>query len=213
MSPKTIPPQDLYSPRLKLVQIDSYNKLATVMDILTAPDIFHELFRSGLGKGKLAHHLLHTPGVRSWSIVDSAADLPIGFLMVLDKTPVAGNGHRRAQPVWPEIAYGIHPAARGRGYAFEASKAICNHLILREGAAGVAARVDPGNTGSIRVLEKLGMVPMAKQPGGICMGVRQGQYLVKRVERLVARIDWSKARTGFSRYLANICGIILYLCY
>ena len=187
--------------------------MAAVVDILMLPDIFHELFRPGLTPEKLTHHLLHTPGVRPWMIVDGALGKPIGFLMVLDKTPLPVRGRRRSRAAWPEIAYGIHPSFRGRGYAFEASKAICNHLILREGAAGVAARVDPRNTGSVRVLEKLGMIPLGKQPGGICMGVGQGQYLVKRVERLVARVDWSKARGGISRILANICGVILYLCY
>lgn len=210
MSHRAKPFPIIDTPRLKLCYIENCKSLATIIDILMMPDIYQEIFRPGLTQEKLIHHLLHTPGVRSWIITDARQDRPIGFLMVLDKNPAAGK-HRRA--LWPEITYAVHPAARGRGFAFEACKALCNHLILREGASGIAAWVHPHNTGSIRLLEKLGMVLVDQQPEGLRMSVGQGQFLVKRVERLIARIDWSKARTGLSGALANLCGFILYLCY
>ena len=203
----------VFTPRLKLILIENAITLDSVIDILMMPDIYKEIFRPKLTKDRLVNYLLHTAGVRSWIIADARLDRPIGFLMVLDKTPAPGKRKRACRPAWPEIVYAIHPAFRGRGFAFEASKAICNQLILREGAGGVAAWVHPRNAGSVRLLEKLGMVPVDRLPDGLRMSVGQGQYLVNRVERLIARVDWSKARTGLSGTLANICGLILYLCY
>ncbi len=56
-----------------------------------------------------------------------------------------------------DIGYAYFPAFWGRGYALEAVSATLSHAARAFGLRRVMAVVSPGNTGSIRVLEKAGM--------------------------------------------------------
>lgn len=56
-----------------------------------------------------------------------------------------------------DVGYALLPEFWGQGYAFEAADAVLKHAEKRFGLARVIAVVSAGNTGSIRVLEKLGM--------------------------------------------------------
>ena len=56
-----------------------------------------------------------------------------------------------------DVGYALLPEFWGQGYAFEAAHATLNHAAKKFGLARVIAVVSEGNTGSIRVLEKLGM--------------------------------------------------------
>lgn len=56
-----------------------------------------------------------------------------------------------------DIGYAFLPAYWSRGYAVESAKAVLTHAKDRLGLKRVVAIVDPQNTGSIRVLEKIGM--------------------------------------------------------
>jgi ribosomal-protein-alanine N-acetyltransferase len=57
----------------------------------------------------------------------------------------------------PDLGYAYLPAWRGQGYAFEAAAATLDFAFTRAGLDRVLAIVTPANTGSVRVLEKLGM--------------------------------------------------------
>jgi RimJ/RimL family protein N-acetyltransferase len=56
-----------------------------------------------------------------------------------------------------DVGYAFLPLARGRGYAYEASRGVLD-WAERQGIAPVVAIVSPGNAASVRVLDKLGMV-------------------------------------------------------
>jgi [ribosomal protein S5]-alanine N-acetyltransferase len=56
-----------------------------------------------------------------------------------------------------ELGYTLARDAWGRGYATEAALALVDYARTALGATRVVATVDPANTGSRRVLEKVGM--------------------------------------------------------
>lgn len=56
-----------------------------------------------------------------------------------------------------DVGYAFLPTGRGRGYAYEAARAVLD-LAKDWGIAPVVAIVSPGNAASIRVLDKLGLV-------------------------------------------------------
>jgi [ribosomal protein S5]-alanine N-acetyltransferase len=57
-----------------------------------------------------------------------------------------------------EIGYGILPSFEGRGYATEGTQALINHLHASTGITSVIAHTFPSLPGSIRVMEKCGLV-------------------------------------------------------
>jgi [ribosomal protein S5]-alanine N-acetyltransferase len=67
--------------------------------------------------------------------------------------PLAGRGPDI------ELGYTVARAAWGRGYATEAARALVEHAFGALGVPRVVAQVEPANTGSRHVLEKLGMTP------------------------------------------------------
>ncbi|MBZ9685860.1 GNAT family N-acetyltransferase [Clostridium estertheticum] len=56
-----------------------------------------------------------------------------------------------------EVGYTLAPRYQGQGYAIEALKAVINYLFFELKKHRITASVDPNNTKSIRLLEKLGM--------------------------------------------------------
>lgn len=64
-----------------------------------------------------------------------------------------------------EIFYSLAPGSWGRGYATEAARAVVGHALGTLGLAEVLAEVDEGNTASVAVIERLGMIPYAVVPG------------------------------------------------
>lgn len=56
-----------------------------------------------------------------------------------------------------DVGYAYLPAFWSKGYAFEAAAAVMNYGRTQLGLKRIVAVVSPGNTGSIRVLEKLGL--------------------------------------------------------
>ena len=84
------------------------------------------------------------------------------YVVELDGLPVGTVG--AAGGVSPdgdqEIGYGLVAAARGRGLATEAVAAVCARLETGEGVRRLTAEVQPGNRASMRVLQKLGFVPV-----------------------------------------------------
>jgi len=64
-----------------------------------------------------------------------------------------------------EIFYSLAPGSWGRGYATEAARAVVGHALGTLGLAEVLAEIDEGNTASVAVVQRLGMVPFAVVPG------------------------------------------------
>jgi RimJ/RimL family protein N-acetyltransferase len=57
-----------------------------------------------------------------------------------------------------DVGYGMLPAFRGKGYAFEATKAVYDYGYEVLGLDKIVAIVHPNNKGSIKLLEKLGLM-------------------------------------------------------
>lgn len=62
----------------------------------------------------------------------------------------------------PSLIFGTRPQLWGRGYAQETAAAVLRYVFDELGVARVVADVDELNTASIRVLERLGMVPTGR---------------------------------------------------
>ena len=56
-----------------------------------------------------------------------------------------------------EIGYGLLPAYRGKGYAYEATEAVFNYAKSQLGIEKIVAIVAPNNNKSIFILERLGL--------------------------------------------------------
>ena len=56
-----------------------------------------------------------------------------------------------------EVGYSIVPAYRGRGFAYEATRALIRHSLARSDIRRVIAECLDDNAASLRVIEKLGM--------------------------------------------------------
>jgi RimJ/RimL family protein N-acetyltransferase len=56
-----------------------------------------------------------------------------------------------------DIGFAYLPEFRGQGYAIEAARAVLAYGKRQFGLSRIVAIVSPDNTGSIRVLEKVGM--------------------------------------------------------
>ena len=81
-------------------------------------------------------------------------------------TGLAGTaGLRPLDGIGLEIFYSLAPGAWGRGYATEAARAVVGHALGTLGLTEVLAEVDEGNTASVAVVKRLGMVPFAVVPG------------------------------------------------
>ena len=79
--------------------------------------------------------------------------------------PAGTVGLRPLDDTGLEIFYSLAPGSWGRGYATEAARAVLAHALGTLGLPEVLAEVDEGNTASVAVVERLGMVPYAVVPG------------------------------------------------
>jgi ribosomal-protein-alanine N-acetyltransferase len=81
------------------------------------------------------------------------------FLAVTEREGGALVGDAGLYPLGDdvELGYTLARSAWGRGYATELGRALVAHAFEVLGAPRVVAQVEPGNAGSRRVLEKLGM--------------------------------------------------------
>ena len=68
-----------------------------------------------------------------------------------------GEGTAGFSPDEHEIGWFVGPDHQGRGLALEASAAVMDELLGPIGAPSVIARIQPANTASIAVAERLGM--------------------------------------------------------
>ena len=88
----------------------------------------------------------HLRGYGRWMVADKATDAPLG---------VVGPYYPDDWPE-PEIAWSVFEDAEGRGVAFEASKASLDFAYNTLGWTTAISCVEPGNTRSIALAERLG---------------------------------------------------------
>jgi ribosomal-protein-alanine N-acetyltransferase len=74
-------------------------------------------------------------------------------------------GLRPLEQIGLEIFYSLVPGSWGNGYATEAVRAVLDHALGPLGLPEVLAEVDEGNTASIAVVQRLGMIPFDLVPG------------------------------------------------
>ena len=70
----------------------------------------------------------------------------------------------------PEIGYILHPDMWGRGLAFECLSALVERAFRRCDCERLLADVDPRNTASLRLLEKLGFVETRRERATMLVG-------------------------------------------
>lgn len=87
-------------------------------------------------------------GFGMWAVVDRASGEALGMAGLV-KRP--GLDH-------VDIGYALLPAARGRGYALEAVRAV-HAWGAAQGIAPIVAIVSPDNIASIAILDRIGLVP------------------------------------------------------
>lgn len=78
------------------------------------------------------------------------------FVVELDGRVIGKAGFYRM----PDVGYILHPDVWGRGLAGEAVGAAIDHVFRTRDVDTLTADVDPGNAASIRLLERLGFVPV-----------------------------------------------------
>jgi len=78
---------------------------------------------------------------------------------------VGTAGLRPLENLGLEIFYSLAPGSWGKGYATEAARAVLDHALGPLGLPEVLAEVDEGNTASVAVIERLGMIPFDVVPG------------------------------------------------
>jgi [ribosomal protein S5]-alanine N-acetyltransferase len=82
------------------------------------------------------------------------------------RTDLAGTaGLRPLEDLGLEIFYSLAPGSWGRGYATEAARSVLDYALGSLGLPEVLAEVDEGNTASVAVIERLGMIPFDVVPG------------------------------------------------
>lgn len=150
----------LETPRLRLRPI-ALEDLSTFHALCVEPSVRRFLFddRSvsldearGFVEGSLANFTQRGWGL--WRVDAGEGAEPAGFA-----------GFLRSEEGLPDLIYATHPARAGAGQATEAARAVLDHVFGLGRVKRVVASVDEPNTASIRVLEKLGMRLMRRDPG------------------------------------------------
>ena len=104
-------------------------------------------------------------GYASWAVIEKATGRLIGDCGLF---PADGVGPDI------ELAYGLAPDVWGCGYATEAAAACVRAGFEQLGAPRIVADVDPGNSASIRVLEKTGFEPAGTKDGKLLYAATRG---------------------------------------
>ena len=100
----------------------------------------------------------YPPGQGYWAVAERAR--PRAFLGWVLLIPEDAAGPE------VEIGWRLLTAARGRGYATEAARAVLEHGLGRLALPRVVADIRPENAASLRVAEKIGMRRIGAAPGG-----------------------------------------------
>lgn len=97
--------------------------------------------------------LIETFGLGIFGLREHGSGTLLGF---------AGFWHFHEPPAL-ELLYGVASEHWGRGFATEAARRVVDHGFETLGFETIGASTDPPNVASMRVLEKLGMVPTRRE--------------------------------------------------
>ncbi|WP_146907074.1 GNAT family N-acetyltransferase [Arenimonas daejeonensis] len=135
-----------------------------ILELLNDPDFLrfigdrqvrtHEDALRYLAEGPLASYAANGYGL--WRVERRSDGRVIGMCGLV----------RRETLPHPDIGYAYLPAFRGQGYAVEAGAAVLRHGFSHLGLPRILAIVTDANAGSVRVLEKLGLMPQGRQSFG-----------------------------------------------
>ncbi len=143
------------TPRLRLRELHE-GDAAFILALLNDPDFLRHIGDRGvhdhddalryIATGPRASYASHGWGL--WAVERREDGALIGMCGLVRREVLPG----------PDLGYAYLPAWRGRGYALEAAAATLDFAFARAGLDRVLAIVTPANTGSVRLLEKLGML-------------------------------------------------------
>lgn len=93
---------------------------------------------------------------RNWlsNMIDASPDISDDYVIEYKGVVIGKAGCYRI----PDIGYILYPDHWGRGLAREAVGAVCATVLRRPDVDRLTADVDPRNTGSIALLQRLGFV-------------------------------------------------------
>lgn len=145
---------ELDTPRLVLRRLEA-SDAAFIVELLCQPSFIANIGDRGVrNEADAQRYLLDGPlamyaryGFGLWHVARKSDGASIGMcgLLKRDNLPDVDLGYAYLPDYW------------GQGYAFEAAEATLQHAAVKFDLARVIAVVSQGNSGSIRVLEKLGM--------------------------------------------------------
>lgn len=152
-----VPDDDLFpirTPRLSL-RLPVAGDLPAVLDYLADPRVArhltHERLTGATGRQALSEWIarvgLDSPA-RALAVVVEHEGRVIGDVVLWTTDETGAKG---------EIGWAFHPDVAGRGFATEAAAAVLEIGFARHGMHRIEARMDPRNTASARVAERLGM--------------------------------------------------------
>lgn len=151
------------TPRLALRELVA-DDAPFILRLLTEPSFLQNIgdrgvrdldsARTYIENGPRASYRRHGFGL--WLVSLKADGTPIGMCGILKRDTLEH----------PDIGFAYLPEHWRRGYAWEAAKAVFDHGLGALGQACIVAIVSPSNSGSIRVLEKLGMRCTRSLPPG-----------------------------------------------
>ena len=93
-----------------------------------------------------------------WNLVPDGTDLVVGMV---------GLHHIDRNAATAQIAYEIDAAYSGKGLTIEAAERVMEHARTELGLRRIEAHMDPGNSHSIRLAERLGFLPESERGGTV----------------------------------------------
>lgn len=149
-----MPPALPRTPRLQLHELTP-GDAGFIVELLNDPDFLRHIgdrqvrtaddARAYLAAGPMASYAAHGFGL--WRVELTATGESVGMCGLL----------RRPTLPDADLGYAFLPAFRGQGLASEAAAATLRFGFEQAGLPRILAIVSPGNAGSIRLLEKLGL--------------------------------------------------------
>ncbi len=143
----------LRTERLVLRELDEADA-PFIVALLTDPDFVRHIGDRGvrteadvpayLARGPAGSYARHGFGL--WAVTRKEDGVAIGMCGLVKRDGLDDV----------DLGYAFLPAGRGRGYAAEAARAVCDHAFRVVGLPRLVAIVSPGNAASVRVLEGAG---------------------------------------------------------
>ena len=189
------PDYPILTERLLLRPIDAVRDLMAMHSYRSIPEVCRYVpFVPGTPE-ELAERLADPERVRS--VIDAEGQVMSLVVELRDTGEVVGDlvlfWHSDSD-LHAEVGYVLHPDHEGHGYATEGVRALLELCFDHAGAHRVTARVDERNTGSARLLERLGFRKEATFVDGEWF---KGGWTTLEVFAMLDR-EWTAARTGQS---------------